>query len=282
LAQTTEDKYRVGQASIEDTLQSQTEVAKRRNILLTEHLELAHARLALNRWLNRAPDSPWPSLGLPPIAPAIPLSDKLLALAIEHEPRLKVLEKEIKNARARADLTRRSRLPDVSLGVEGRQYSGDGGYRSGMFTLRLSLPWANAAKYRQEYERDMANLNAVEQEREDQVLILREALHHLTVSIEAARREALLYRDEIQTRATQALTSRLADWESGRGAFRDVLEARRMVLESQMMSTRAVAEEHRLLADMLLWSSFENLETLVMLANEPPLLSGHDAHAPHR
>ena len=108
--------------------------------------------------------------------------------------------------------------------------------------------------------------------------MVREELHHLAVSIEAMRREALLYSDEITTRAAQALTSRLSEWESGRGAFRDVLDARRMFLESQLMSARATAEEHQMLAEMLLWTGLENLETLTPLSSELPLLPEHDGH----
>src|SRR3989442_2378300 len=230
----TDNKYRAGQAVVADTLQIQNEVAKRKDALRTDRRRLAHERFALNRLLNREVSSTWPSLKLPPVAPAIPLSSNLLTLALRNEPKLKVLEQEIKQAGASAELTRKMRLSDVSFGVEGRQYSGDGEVRSGRFTLRFSLPWANRDKYRKEYERDKERQKSAEQEREDQVLMAREKLHHLVVGIEATRRESLLNTDEITTRAMQALTSRLSEWEAGRGAFRDV-DARRMLLESELM-----------------------------------------------
>ncbi len=274
----TDNKYRAGQAVVADTLQIQNEVAKRNDTLRTDRLRLAHERFTLNRLLNRDVSSSWPSLKLPPVAPAIPLSAKLLSLALLNEPKLKVLEQEIKQAAASAELTRKTRLPDVSLGVEGRQYSGDGEFRSGMFTIRFSLPFANRDKYRKDYERDKERQKSAEQEREDQVLMVREELHHLAVGIEAMRREALLHTDEITTRAMQALTSRLSEWEAGRGAFRDVLDARRMLLDSELMSARAAAEEHQMLADMLLWTGLENLEALTALANEPALLPDHEDH----
>src|SRR5437867_2141617 len=277
-AKATDNKYRAGQAVVADTLQIQNEVAKRNDTLRTDHRRLAHERFTLNRLLNRDASSTWPSLQLPPVAPAISFSEKLLSLALQNEPKLKVLEQEIKQAQAAAELTRKMRLPDVSLGVEGRQYSGDGGFRSGMFTLRVGLPWLNRDKYRKDYERDKERQKSAQQEREDQVLMVREELHHLSVGIEAMHREALLYNDEITARATQALTSRLAEWEAGRGAFRDVLDARRMLLESQLMSARATAQQHQMLADMLLWSGLENLEALTPLASEPPLLPDHDGH----
>lgn len=277
-AKATDNKYRTGQAVVADTLQIQNEVAKRNDTLRTDRRRLAHERFTLNRLLNREATSTWPSLKLPTVAPAIPLSSKLLALALQNEPKLKVLEKEIRHAEASAELTRKMRLPDVGLGIEGRQYSGDGEFRSGMFTLRFSLPWANRDKYRKDYARDKERQKSAEQEREDQVLMAREELHHLAVGIEAMRREALLHSDEITVRAGQALTSRLAEWEAGRGMFRDVLDARRMLLESQLMSARATAEQHQMLAEMLLWTGLENLEALTPLAHEPALLPDHENH----
>ena len=274
-AKATDNKYRAGQAVVADTLQIQNEVSKRNDALRTDRRRLAHERFTLNRLLNRNAASAWPSLKLPPVAPAIPLSNKLLALAILNEPKLKVLEQEIKQAAVSAELTRKMRLPDIALGVEGRQYSGDGEFRSGMFTLRFSLPWANGSKYRKDYERDREKQKSAEQEREDQILMVREELHHLAVGIEAMRREALLHSDEITTRAMQALTSRLSEWEAGRGMFRDVLDARRMLLESELMSARATEEQHQMLAEMLLWTGLENLEALTPLANEPALLPDH-------
>src|SRR6266508_4168120 len=274
----TDNKYRAGQAVVADTLQIQNEVAKRNDALRTDRRRLAHERFTLSRLLNREASSAWPELRLPSVAPAIPLSSNLLALALRDEPKLKVLEQEIKQAAASAELTRKTRLPDVSLGVEGRQYSGDGEFRSGMFTIRFSLPFANRDKYRKDYERDKEWQKSAEQEREDQVLMVREELHHLAVGIEAMRREALLHTDEITTRAMQALTSRLSEWEAGRGAFRDVLDARRMLLDSELMFAGAAAVDHQMLADMLLWTGLENLEALTALANEPALLPDHEDH----
>lgn len=277
-AKATDNKYRAGQAVVADTLQIQNEVAKRNDTLRTDRRRLAHEHFTLNRLLNRDASSAWPSLQLPPVAPAVPLSNKLLSLALLNEPKLKVLEQEIRTAAASAELTRKMRLPDVSFGVEGRQYSGDGEFRSGMFTLKFGLPWANGSKYRKDYERDKEKQRSAEQEREDQILMVREELHHLAVGIEAMRREALLHSDEITTRAMQALTSRLSEWEAGRGMFRDVLDARRMLLESELMAARATTEEHQMLAEMLLWTGLENLEALTPLANEPALLPDHADH----
>ena len=271
-----EAKYQAGQASVADTLQIQNEVAERNDSLRTDQLMLGHEGVSLNRLLNRDFNSLWPLFQLPDVFPVIPYSEALLSLALTNEPQIKVMEQEIKAAEAETKLTRRSRLPDVSLGVQGNQYSGDGGFRSGAFTLSFSLPWFNESKYRKDYQREQDAQKAVEQDRDDQVLMVREELHHLTLDIEDQRREALLYRDEITTRAEQMLSSRLSDWETGHGALRDVLDARRMWLASQLTAAQAIAGEQQDVAELLLWTGLESTEALTPLINEPSVLHHHE------
>jgi cobalt-zinc-cadmium efflux system outer membrane protein len=271
-----EARYKTGQAGVADTLQIQNEVAERNDSLRTDQLMLGHEGVSLNRLLNRDFNSHWPSLQLPDVFPVIPYSEALLSLALTNEPEIKVMEEEIKAADAETKLTRRSRLPDVSLGVQGDQYSGDGGFRSGTFTLSFSLPWFNESKYSKDYQREQEAQKAVEEDRDDQVLMVREELHHLTLDIEDQHREALLYRDEITTRAEQMLANRLTDWETGRGTLRDVLDARRMWLDSQLTAAQAIAGEQQDVAQLLLWTGLESTESLMPLINQPSILHHHE------
>jgi len=55
----------------------------------------------------------------------------------------------------------------MSVGFEGRNYSGDGSFRQGMVALSVNLPWVNAAKYRDEVKRDEANVKAAEYDLRD-------------------------------------------------------------------------------------------------------------------
>lgn len=275
-AKTVESKYRTGQTDAADALEIQNEVAVRADQLRTDQLEVTHDWVTLNRLLNRKINSPWPSLQLPPVAPPVPFSAKLLALVLTNEPQLKVLEQEIEQAKAATELAHRSRLPDISVGVQGDQYSGDGGFRSGTFSLSFPLPWGNAAKYHNDYQRELENQKAVEQERDDQVLMTREEVHHLTVDLDANRREALLYSDDISTRAEQALTDKMAGWENGRATLREVLDTRREALDAQLTAVRTTAEQYQNLADLLLWAGLDDFESLAPLANEPSMVHHFD------
>ena len=270
-----EAKYRSGQGDVADTLQIQNAAAVQNDQLRTDRLELAHDYFMLNRLLNRHHDSPWPPLRLPPVAPPVPYSAKLVALALTNEPNLKVVEKEIKEAEATAERTKRTRLPDVALGVQGWQYSGDGGFRQGMFTLSFSLPWFNGGKYGKDYARDRETIKSAQQEREDQILMVREEVHHLTVDLDAKRRQALLYSQEISIRAEEALTDKLNLWGTGKVTLRDVLDARRDALDAQLMAARATAGQYQAVADLMLWSGLESFESLIPLSNEPTLHADH-------
>ena len=277
-----EQKLRAGQASAVEWLQLQNESAKRADRLKTDRAALVNDRATLNRLLNRATQSPWPRIAFPDLAP--PASGTLIMVykQIQRDPKLNVMRLMQQQAEAAVSQTRAQRLPDVSVGVQGRQYSGDAGFREGMFTLRLNLPWGNAEKYRLDVRRDEAKAKALAAEIADYELILREETHHLLTGVDAARREALLYRDDILPRTEQALAIARIAWDTGKGMFRDVLDARRMLVEGRVMYAKAVAEQRQLLAAHALHTRSVGFETPEEpgRATRPPMSAPPGAHAP--
>jgi outer membrane protein TolC len=269
MADAMDAKYQSGQATLVEVLLVQNEQAKRTNQLQTDRQNLTHGRVSLNRLLNRQTHSPWPAFELPSVAGPVFYSEPLVNFATKYEPKLRMMREQIKQAAAMVDATRRSRLPEVSAGVETRNYSGNGDWRQTEFGLSFSLPFFNAKKYRADIRRDEAKLKATELDATDFVLSLRDEVHHLTVKIDAARREALLYRDEIIPRSESALQSARSNWETGRGVFRDMLDARRMLLDGRLMYVRAVSEQYEMLSDLVLCCGLGDLEALQMIGVTP-------------
>lgn len=269
MGEAAEAKYQSGQATLAETLQIRNDEAKRRTQLQTDQANLAHARVSLNRLLNRDLQSPWPALELPPVAGPIGFNPKLVSYAIQYEPKLRMMREQVGQAQAMVDSTRRSRLPEVSAGAVSRNYSGNGEWRQVELMLNFSLPIFNRTRYRADLRRDEAKLNAAELDAADYELSLREEVHGLTVKIDAARREALLYRDEILPRTASALESARAGWESGRGSFRDVLDACRMLLDGRLMYARAVSEQYQMLSELVLCCGLGDLEALQMIGAIP-------------
>lgn len=261
----TDAKYRAGEATLAELLEVQNELSRRANQLRTDLALRSNEEFVLNRLLNRPPESPWPVLMLPDVAPPVFYNPRLVDFALKFEPKTIVLRQQVKQAEAAVQLTRRSRLPDVSAGLEARNYTGDGSFRQGMLVLSLNLPWGNAEKYRNDIRREEAKQRAVELELADWQLSVRQEVYYLTVALDAARREALLYRDEIIPRSEQALASALSAWQTGRRTLREVLETRRMLLDARLMYARALTEQYKMMAELVLCCGLGDFEALEML-----------------
>jgi outer membrane protein TolC len=271
-------RYRVGQASQVDWLKVQTEHARAADELETMEQEREHGEFALNRLLNRDLHAPWPQVALPPLQPPIHYTSALVDAALVAEPQLKVLRQDSVSAQASADLTRRQRLPDVSVGLEARQYSGDGGFREGTATVSFSVPWLNRGKYDDEWRRDQHRKRASDLAATDYSLSVREELHHHIVGLDAARRQALLYRDQLIPLTQQTLSSGQNLWEHSLGPFQDILDAHRMLLTDELALARALTDQNTLLAQVAFLTGSRDRAALFALAGDPP--SGADSHIP--
>lgn len=278
LSGTAEERYRAGNGSQIEVLRTQNERAKRAEMLRTDALRRDHELLTINRLLNRDLHAPLATLELPDVAGPIVYSTRLANLAVKHEPRVRVLRHEVATAEASVFAARKARLPEISGFADTRQYSGDGGIREAAFGVKMSLPWFNRSRYQSDISRERARLEAAQADVADQEQAVREEAHHITVSIDAARREALLYRDQIISRSAQVLTVARENWLNNRGSFTEVMEARRFLIEAQLTQSKAVSEQYQFMAELVLCCGVADFEMLESIADgttdspEPPLV----------
>jgi len=269
-------RYRVGQASQVDWLKIQTARAMAGDDLQTRERDREHSTLALNRLLNREFHAAWPEVAVPELQPAIYYTPALVDAALAAEPQLKVMRQESASAQAAADLTRRQRLPDISVGLEARQYTGDGGLRDGTATVSFSVPWLNHERYDDDLRRDQQLKRASEFAATDYALSIREELHHHIVGLDATRRQAVLYRDQLIPLARQMLDSAQIAWEHNLGPFQDILDAHRLLLADELALSRALTDQGGFLAEISLLTGSRDMGDLVALAGDPA--SDHDSH----
>jgi cobalt-zinc-cadmium efflux system outer membrane protein len=259
---TLDSRYRVGKSSQVEWLKAQTERAKAASELTTLESRRDHQEVLVNRLLNRELHSQWPAVQLPGIAAPMPDDDQLIDAALGYAPKLKVLRQETAESEAAAKLTSRQRLPEIGVGAQARQYSGDGGIREGTLTVSFTLPWINGRRYDSDLRRDRAKSRAAERDAADYELGVREEVHHLTVDFDAARRQAVLYRDEIIPLTEQTLSSAQSAWESNLGAYRDVLEAHRMLVENRLVLAQSNVEQAGKMADLTFLTGIRDYSSL--------------------
>jgi cobalt-zinc-cadmium efflux system outer membrane protein len=275
-----EARFKVGTASLPEVLRLQNERSRRQDELVTARQFARQEEVTLNRLLNRPVESRWPQLQLPKPADPISYSEQLVQFAFKYEPRLRKMRDEVRVADAAVNKAQRERYPEVRLGVNSRGDSSNGDWRQTEVMVGLSLPIFNRSRYRADIAREEARRLAAVADVAEMELASREEVHGLTVKIDAARREALVFHDEVIPRSEQALKAAQAAWQAESGSFYDLMESRRMLLDAELMHARAISEQWQMLSELVLCCGLADLEALQMLNlqtqgtnGQPPLLN---------
>jgi outer membrane protein TolC len=260
---------RSGRADSALLLRLRNELSSLENALVMDRSRLNDSRMALNRLLGGTPETESMSLQLPTPLGELQYAPALLKTALNAEPRLRMARREIRESEARTLATRRSSRPDLSLGLDTRQYSGDGGLREGMFTFSVSLPWFNGRNYRRDLARENARLEAARSEQADMEAEVSVEVHHLVSMINSTGREAFLGRDVLIPRSRDAFEIAKVQWSAGRGELREVLELRRQWIEAELRFANASAAQWNAISDLLLCCGLDDLEAFQVSPSNP-------------
>lgn len=269
-------RYRVGQATQVDWLKAQTARAMAADDLTTKEQMREHSAFSINRLLDRDLHAAWPKVAIPVLQAPIHYTPRLVAAALGSEPQLRMMRQESVAAQASANLTHRAGLPDVSLGLQAWQYTGDGALKQAMATVSFTVPWLNRGRYDNDWRRDQARKRASDLAAEDYALSLREELHHHVVDLDAARRQAVLYQGQLIPLTEQTLASAQSAWEHGLGTFQDILDAHRLLVADQLGLVQALTQQASLLSDLCFLTGSRDPATVLDLARGDE--SYHDNH----
>jgi outer membrane protein TolC len=146
--------------------------------------------------------------------------------------------------------------------VEARQWAGDGQFKEGSVVAKVTIPFVNRNKYSAAYAREKDRAEAAELDAREYEAQNRDEILRLGIRIENARRQAVLYRDQIIPRGEQTLSSAESNWQGGRSFFHDVLEARRLLLDARNEYAKAVAEQYIALSELVLCCGLTDFEAL--------------------
>jgi cobalt-zinc-cadmium efflux system outer membrane protein len=244
----TESRYSVGAASQQDILKSRVE-ATRLGQTASDLFERRHAALAaLNAIIDRPSETPVPSLAVPdaiaraavgatnddihfvsaslgarsadsPLKPLTELQDE----AVRDSPAIRAHLATLAAQSARADLARKSVLPDVDLSL---QYGQRGGGLPDMIsaTIAVPLPIFRRTKQDQQVVEATAQLAVLEGEHHLMVNTIRADVARLVSDVERQRTTLALTVKAILPQSRASLTSATASYQVGKVEFRTVLE----------------------------------------------------------
>jgi len=243
-------KYATGSISQRDVLSSVVELSRlhERLIALTEREQLAMA--ALNTLLDRAPETPVGALADPPELSVLPPTDALQALALEHEPGLRVASLETTRAEAALAAAIAQYKPDFQV---------SGGYMvmpdrtdAWMASVGISWPGAPWSRKRLDAEKALAEaqVSATDARRRAAENEVRLAVHQAWVRVQSAGERLALIESSVLPQAGQTVAVARVGYESDRGSFLALIDSQRVLLDAQLDYYRARADRAQAVADL--------------------------------
>lgn len=239
LIATAETRYTAGRASQQDVLQAEVEHAE----LETQKLELLRAQTAaqarINGLLNRAPDDPLPTAAaIQTPRPALN-AEGLGSLALSRHPELRRLDAEIAAAESRVTVARKAFFPDLEIRAGYNEMWADPDMRP-MLGVSINVPFDRGKR--------QAELNRTQAERRRAESTLTDQRSQLIADVARARAEVAeaveaieIYEQRLLPLARDYLQAAIGDYQSGTGAFLNVItaEQRRFSTELALERTRA-------------------------------------------
>jgi cobalt-zinc-cadmium efflux system outer membrane protein len=239
----------VGKVTLQDVLRAQieeerltTEIA---NLDDSRHPLLAQFKAALG--LKEEEDAP----PVPQKFESTPLdltSDKLFAAALARNPRLKVMEAEVRRADASLRLAFKSRVPDFSLGLEA-----DVKASPVLVTpqIGVTLPiWRD--KIAAEIGAAQAGKRAAEARLSAEQITLAVEFAEKSFLFREASRNLELLTERLLPKARQSLEVAQSGYVSGRVDFLNLLDAERTLLAFQLSEVEARVQRELALAELSL------------------------------
>ncbi|MGE0387559.1 MAG: TolC family protein [Gammaproteobacteria bacterium] len=220
---------RSGRNSQAEYLAARLDAERLQDAVSSAEQDIAHARNVLARWIGDAADRP--VTAEPPVPPALPVLETVIERARNH-PRVAVERARLEAAQSAVALAKTAYAPDWRVELE---YANRPVY-SDMVSVRIGVDLPLFTRERQ--DRGVAAALAM-QDANDSALqdVLRQVeaearLHHH--NWEHDLRRLAFYDSEIQTQADARIASAVAGWRGGRGALREILDARRAALDVRL------------------------------------------------
>lgn len=242
------NKYQVGQATEQDVLQADVELAslesRRTEITRDEQVAVARINTLLHREANHPLPPPPAKVALPD---SLPTADALQQAATQSRPDLYAAQARIRAEQANVALACKEYYPDVNLVAKYDGFMPENMRPAVGMDINIPIRYGRRSAAVQEAENRVAQRCAEYQDRLDQVRYeVQSGLDRAAQSQRVVR----LYDQKILPAAQRSLDSALANYTSGKLDFLRLLDAERQLNTQREMYYQAIAEYHRRLAEL--------------------------------
>lgn len=239
--------YEAGRTGRQPLLKADTEIARLETDLLGYPARIRASEAKLNRLMDRPAQS---RLGRPVHLPmlALPLDHgDLHQAAVEHRPEIRRWETLDRKARLESSLARREYYPDLMAGVGVMGIGDDAGEWN--LEIGLTIPFPNARRKAMSLEAERRRQEA-QLRKEETLNRIDEELEGLLARLDWYSAELDAYRQELLPVAEEAVETSRSEYTAGEGAFLDLLDSERMLLDIRLGELRAQRDYLMTLAEL--------------------------------
>lgn len=241
-------RYAAGRALRQDVLQAEVERADldREELRLRQLQTTIQARI--NALLNRPPDTPLPPAAPMGALPEPPAFEALETLALARHPELERFDARLSANHSRIALAEKAFYPDFQVGI-GYNSFWDASDKRPVLGVTINVP-LDRRKRRAELNGARAEASQARWALAERRVGLLADLAQARAEVVEARRSVLLYRDELVPLSAEYLDAALADYQSGTGAFLNVITAEQRKLATDLALARTRADYAARLAEL--------------------------------
>ena len=227
-------QYTTGKVPQADVLRAQMALTR-----LSEHLiELDEQRdtavAQLNALMGRRPDEPLELAGAYRVIDALPSTDDLERMAIEHRPELASLHREIVKGQDESKNTRLALKPDFTVGLGYMLMpSGTANRNAYMAELGMNLPTLNRARHDGEVRQADAATAVTQSELEARTTQVFLEIRQAQIATLSAQKRVKLYRDTLLPQAEASFKASTAAYQNNRAEFPMLIDSQNLLLDVQ-------------------------------------------------
>lgn len=241
-------RYSTGQASKQDALHADVELALLEHQAIVRERERRTILARLNTLLNRPPDESLPPPSKLPEISSLPDAHSLHNNALQSRPELKQLIARIQAARAKTELATKTFYPDINL-TAGYNSLWDNDNKRFTIGIGVNLP-LDQSKRRAAEREAQARMKQDEWNRIDQIAKIREEVQIAYERTDESIHVFQLYQNKLLPLADENLEAAIADYRAGRGDFLTLISSEKNRMQTQLQAEQALADTHRHLAEL--------------------------------
>jgi cobalt-zinc-cadmium efflux system outer membrane protein len=235
-------EYTAGKAPQSDVLRAQMALTRLNEHLIELEAERDAERSELSVLLGLSPDAPIEIAGAYRVPAALPSTEELERIAIEHRPELASLRKQITRSEDQSQLARLALKPDLTLAAGYMLMPTGSNFRSAyMAELTMPLPSLNRGRHDGEAKQADAATDVARADLDARTSAVFLEIRQAQIALHSAQSRIKLYRDTLLPQAQANFSASASAYENNRGEFTNLIDSQNLLLDIRTAYYQALA-----------------------------------------